>query len=960
MNNFPCVARLKSTSFSFETISLKHFRNMDIMRWAILLALVAVIQVVGASEIELPIDPGLRIGRLENGLTYYIRHNEQPKGRAEFWLVQNTGSLVEEDDERGLAHMIEHIAFHGTRNFPGIDMVDILQNNGVSYGRDINASTDFDDTRFQISNVPTECTALLDTVLLMLKDLSCELNFDDRAIEEERGVIQEEWRMHADQKMRLYENTLPILLSGSRYACRIPIGDMNVIRNVTREKLLSFYHRWYCPQRQAVVIVGDIDVDSMENRVKRIMSQIPKRDSPDADAKLKHVPDHNDVKYALHTDPEASSTMIYLMFEHEPTPWSLRNTMTHLHNNELSRLIELMLATRINEMTRTQASPLDYAAVVDGKFMVASSRNALTIAATVKEGRAFDGLDSLITVVARAMQHGFTTGELERAKRDEIAACQNIQSEVGKLKSRLFIEECIEHFENGDYIPDVFAHMQLNIDETGHITLDEVNDYLHSITGKDNVSVLISGPQSMTGRSLYPTSRDVINHFNRIINTPQSPYIDLTESDKLLPNEPPKGCIIDETYEHQSGITTMTLSNGATVRLKPTSFKNNEVLFNAFSLGGEWAYGDTAADVNVRLMDEVIEECALGGHTINQLNRMMSGRQLEISFILNDVSEELSGSCKSTELETLLQLCHLYFTDVSIDEEAFQGVKARLRSQLSQAGNDPMMIFGDSIASTLFQGNPVYRNLSPEEVDQLDGGRVLELYRQRVANAGDFTFSIVGAFTVDDVRPFIMKYLASLPDNGKRETYGSGNRSTMATGMIDNFFEVPMRNPKSSISVIIMGDRKYSYDDELMTSLVGDAVGAALVTYLRHEKHGTYDVVSNGYLSMYHKRWMINYVFETSTTDRDSMLVYADQAVNAIFNHGVSEDLFNKMKEMSRHKHEVDLNTNSYWLKALRMRALGVDIVGGFDHIFPSLTLEHLNNYIAALRPHTRLRIVMN
>lgn len=923
-------------------------------------ALLAVMLAVEAREKELPVDPELRIGRLENGLTYYIRHNEQPKGRADFWLVQNTGSLVEEDDERGLAHFIEHIAFQGTRNFPGINMVDILQNNGVSYGRDINASTGFDDTRFQISNVPTGRVELLDTVLLMLKDLSCELNFDDRAIEEERGVIQEEWRMHADQTMRLYENTLPILLSGSRYACRIPIGDMSVIRNVTREKLLSFYHRWYCPQRQAVVIVGDIDVDSMENRVKRIMSQIPKCDSPDADAKLKHVPDHNGINYALHTDPEASSTMIYLMFEREPTPWPLRNTMTHLHNSELSRLILLMLAARISEMTRTQASPLDYAAVDDGQFLVASSRDALTIAAIVKEGRAFDGLDSLITLVVRAMQHGFTTGELERAKRDEIATYQNIQSEVGKHESRRFVEECIYHFEKGGYIPGVFAEMQLHIDEVQHITLDEVNDYLHSITGKDNVSVLISGPQSMTGRCLYPTSRDVINHFNRIINTPQSPYIDLTDNDKLLPNEPPKGSIINETYEQRTGITTMTLSNGATVRLKPTSFKNNEVLFNAFSLGGEWAYGDTAADVNVRLMNEVIEDCALGGHTINKLNRMMSGRQLEISFILNDVNEQLSGSCKSADLETLLQLCYLYFTDVSLDEEAFQGVKTRIRSQLSQASYNPKMIYSDSIGSTLFQGNPIYRNLSPEKVDQLDGERVLELYRQRVANAGDYTFSIVGAFTVDEVRPFIMKYLASLPDNGNRETYGSGNRALMATGMVDNYFEVPMRNPKTSVYVSIMGDKAYSFDDEFMMDLVGDAVGTALLTYLRHEKHGTYDVASDGSLSIYHKRWMINYEFETSTTERDSMLIYADQAVNAIFNHGVSEDLFNKMKERVSHQHESALQTNEYWMHALKQRALGIDIIGGYDALFPTLTVDLLNNYIAALRPHTRLRIVMN
>lgn len=926
-----------------------------------LLLMVAAIMAmaVSATEKELPVDTALRIGRLENGMTYYIRHNEQPKGRAEFWLLQNTGSLVEEDAERGFAHFIEHIAFQGTRNFPGINMIDILQNNGVSYGRDINASTGFDDTRFQISNVPTGRIALMDTALLMLKDLACELNFDDRAIEEERGVIQEEWRMHADQTMRLYESTLPILLSGSRYAYRIPIGDMSVVRNATRDQLISFYQRWYCPQRQAVIIVGDFDTERMEQMVRQTMGSISKRDNPDPDSKLSLVPDHNGVTYAIHTDPEAASTMVYLMFEHEPIARPLRNTMVHLHHNAVSSLVQEMLNSRIDEMTRTQSTPIDYTIAYDRKYLVCRSREALTLAAIVKEGRSLEGLDSLITQVTRAIQHGFTPLELERAKRNYVTSCEDIQKEAGKHSNRVFVDEYIDHYENGSYVPGAITEMELLIDETQRITLDEVNSHLRSIVGKDNVSVLISGPQSMTGHSLYPTSRDVIAHFNRIYQTPQSLYIDLAADDKLLKTEPAMGSIVNETYEPETGITTMTLRNGAIVRLKPTTFKNNEVLFNAFSIGGEWAYGDTA-DVNVRLMDQVIEECALGGHTINQLNRIMSGRQIGLSFILNDSNEQLRGGCQSSDIETLLQLCYLYFTDVSLDEEAFQGVKTRIRSQLSQANSNPKVIYGDSIGSTLYQGNPMYRNLPPEEVDRLDGELVLQLYRQRVANAGDYTFSIVGAFSVDEIRPLIRKYLASLPDNSKRETYGSSYMPLMAKGEVDNFFEVPMRNPKSSIYVSIMGDKKYSFDDEFLMDLVGESVGTALLTYLRHEKHGTYDVAADGSLSIYHNRWMLNYEFETSTADRDSMLVYADYAVNAIFYSGVSEDLFNKMKERVGREHESALETNAYWMRALQNRALGVDIVSGFDNIYATLTQDLLNNYIATLRPHTRLRIVMN
>ena len=915
--------------------------------------------IADAKDKELPVDPELRIGRLDNGMTYYIRHNEQPKGRAEFWLVQNTGSLVEEEDERGLAHFIEHIAFQGTRNFPDINMVDILQNNGVSYGRDINASTGFDDTRFQISNVPTERAELLDTVLLMLKDLSCELNFDDRAIEEERAVVQEEWRMHADQTMRMYENTLPILLSGSRYAYRIPIGDMTVIRNVSRGQLLSFYHKWYSPCNQAVVITGDFDANRMEQMVKKIFGSIPKGISAEPDPAIGTVPDHNGVTYALSTDPEASNTMVYLMFEHDMIPKEQRNTNVYLRYHVISNLVQEMLTQRIDEMARTQMSPIDYGMAYDRKFLVTRSRDALTLAALVKEGRSLEALDSLITHSVRTIQYGFTQSELERAKRDAHSVYANLQAEASNRTSREYADEYMDHYCNGGYIPGVIAESQMLIDEAERITLDDVNNFVQSVMGKDNVSVLISGPQSMGGISRYPTSRDVISHFNRIINTQQTPYIDQAAGDKLLENEPAMGAIVNETYEQSTGITTMTLRNGATVRLKPTTFKNNEVLFNAFSLGGEWAYGDTA-DINVRLMDQVIENCALGGHTINQLNRMMSGRQLGISFILNDGNEQLSGGCLSADLETLLQLCYLYYTDVSLDLDAFQSLKTRIRNQLSQASYNPRMIYSDSIGSTIYRGNHMYMNIHPEEVDQLDGQRVLELYRQRVANAGDYTFSIVGAFTVDEVRPLIRKYLASLPDNGKRETYGSGYRPEMEKGEVDNFFEVPMRNPKSSIYVSIMGDRQYSYDDEFMMDLVGESIGTALMTFLRHEKHGTYDVAADGSLSIYHNRWMINYEFETSTADRDSMLVYSDYAVNTIFYNGVSEDLFNKMKERIGREHESALQTNAYWMRALQNRALGIDIINGFDNIYSTLTQQRLNQYIEALRPHTRLRIVMN
>jgi len=689
---------------------------------------------------ELPVDTALRVGRLDNGLTYYIRHNEEPRGRADMWLVQKTGSLVEEEDERGLAHFIEHMAFNGTEHFPGIDMVTCLQDNGVSYGRDINASTGFDDTQFKISRVPTSRESLLDTVLLMLRDLSCNITMDSAAIERERGVIEQEWLSNADNTMRMYETALPILMSGSRYASRIAIGDMNVVRHVTHEQLLAFYRRWYCPSRQAVVIVGDVDPDRMEQSLRRVFADLPSSCGPDAPASLSYVGDHAGVTYALHTDPEASHTMVYLFFEHQSFPRQQRNTMAFLRHNLVSTLVQNMLAERLADLARSAQSPLDYATVYDRQFLVCRSRDALAMAALCKQGCAMQTLDTLMVHAARAVQHGFTADELQRACDNARSAFSSMLDEEQNHSNGDYVQEYIDHYENGGYIPGVAAECGLLLDQLQQVTLADVNAWLRQVVGKDNVSVLVSGPQSpIGGGSTYPTSREVIAHFSQAINSPQSPLPAHVASQELLDHQPKPGRIIDEHTDPQTGITTMTLGNGATVRLKPTTWRNSEVLLNAWSPGGEWVYGDTAG-VDVRLMDMVIENCALGGHGVNDLHKLLSGRQLGLVFSIGDPAEQLSGGCVSADIETLLQLCYLYFTDVSIDPQAFQALKGRIRSQVTQASGNPRQIFSDSIGSTLYCGNPMYRSLSASDVDSLDAERCLQLYRQRVANAGDFSF----------------------------------------------------------------------------------------------------------------------------------------------------------------------------------------------------------------------------
>lgn len=905
----------------------------------------------------LPTDPQLLMGRLDNGLTYYIRHNEQPKGRAEFRLVQSTGSLVEEEDERGLAHFLEHIAFQGSLHFPGLAMVDCLQQHGVPFGSCINASTGFDDTEFRISQVPTQQPELLDSVLLMLRDLSCGLTLDSLAIERERGVIEQEWRQSEGHTMRMYESVLPILLYGSRYPQRIAIGDMNVVRHFQRQQLVDFYRRWYCPGRQALVIVGDFDAQRMERQVQQLLGDIPSCEG-DALVQEEVIPDHDGVNYALYTDPEASSSMVYLMFQHDPMPRHQRATLSYLQHNLVVALVQDLLSRRLQDLAGQEATPYEYATVYDRDFIVARSKQALTLAALAKQGRSLETLDTLLVEAARVVQHGFVESELQRARADMRASIESVLADVNNHQSADYVEEYVDHYSNGGYIPGVEAESQLMLNELEHIGVRQLNDYLRSVIKSDNVSVLISGPNSMGSQSLYPTSRDVIAHFGRIMHEPQSPYIDVTSEATLLANLPQRGAIVSETLDSLTGITTMQLSNGATVQLKPTDYSSNEILFNALSWGGEWAFGDSA-DVNVRVMSSLIEEASLGGHTVTELKKMLAGKQLSLSFQLNDPTEQLSGGCAPQDLETLLQIGYLYFTDVSIDDNTFAAFKDRLLSHVSQRANDPRTVYADSIASTIYCGNPMYRSLSRSDVEHIDPQRVLQLYRQRVADAGDFTFSMVGAFTIDQVRPLIERYIASLPDRGHREQQG-GYVPPINHGYVDNMFRVPMRNPKTSVYVSLMGDCPYSFENEFLIDIAGDAIGAALLSYLRQEKNGIYDIASEATLSIHHNRWMINYEFETAPDNRDSMLVAADYATQVILEQGISKELYEKMKEQIRLKHESSLHTNGYWMFALQQRIVGIDIIAGFEQFYPTLTQERINNFLHQLKPHTRLRIVMN
>ena len=895
------------------------------------------------NEEQFPIDTAIRYGILPNGLTYYIMHNEEPRNRAEFHIAQKVGSILEEENQRGLAHFLEHMAFNGSEHFPGKTMLEYLQNNGMRFGYDINAYTGFDETVYRVSNVPTERETLLDSTLLVLYDWACGISLIDEEINKERGVIQEEWRSRNDATWRMYEAVVPKIFRGSRYANRMPIGTMDIVMNFKPDELRDYYHRWYRPDQQGIIIVGDFDADDMEQKVINLFSKIKMPENA-PERKYFPVPDHKGIDYALYTDPEASMTLTYLFFQHPATPREAKNTRAYLRKNIINTLSTSMLYARFNEILHKPDAPFNYAVGQDDQFFIASTKDAYSLIAMAKEGKTLETFKILLTEAQRLKLHGFTQSELERAKADVKTMLENSYAERNNRKSQAIAEEIIRTFTQGGYLPgiEIETHEALKMLPT--ITADEVSEFIENVISQDNVSLIISGQEKDDIK--YPTEEEINETFHSILSQNIPAYVDTEISRALVSDITTPGTIIDETYDDNLEITIWKLSNGATVYLKPTDFKNDEINMSAISIGGIWAYRGKACP-EIRLMSDVIDNSTLGGFTRTELNKYMAGRQANIRFNLNSATENISGNCVKKDIETLLQLNYLMFTDVAKDTAAFDALKSRLISQISLYQNNPSYIFRDSVYSTLYNHNPLFRQITEKDVSELNYDKCLSLYGQRVANAGDYTFSFVGNFNTDSIRPLIEKYIASLPDNGTREkiTYSI----SCTDGNISNYYNRSMLSPKTSVFGNFSGNMAYSVYNDMMFNILGDIMTIKYTKSLREEEGGTYGAGVSAYLSQFNNEWVISYQFSTNDAQRDKLIKIANEELADAVNNGVGETEFLQVKEAAIKQYEINLRNNSYWISAFNDKAIGKDSYTGFRNMLHNLSLNEFNKFIKQL-----------
>ncbi len=893
---------------------------------------------------QLPIDPNVRYGVLDNGLTYYVRHNAEPKNRAEFHIAQKVGSILENEDQRGLAHFLEHMAFNGTEHFPGKSMLNYLENNGIKFGVDINAYTSFDKTVYRLSNVPTQNQGLVDSCLLVLYDWACAIALEEEEIDNERGVINEEWRTSSSASQRTWEVTLPIMYEGSQYANRLPIGTMDVVMNFSYQTLRDYYEKWYRPDQQGIIVVGDFDVDQMEQQVKELFGKIEMPENA-AERIYYPVPDNEEPIFAFYKDKETQYSRIDIYMKHEPMPQELKGTINGAIADYMNGVVSMMFNERLSEITQKSNAPFIASAIYDGDYFIAKTKDAFTLIALAQDNKTIEAAKGVMREAERVDRHGFTASEYDRARISLLADYENKFKERNNRKSINYAEEYINHFTDGGYIPGIETEYQLLQAIAPQISIDMINEYVKSLINYDsNLVISLTGPdkEGVT----YPTKEEMLAAIEEVKGEEIAAYVDNVSNEPLVANEPVAGKVKKEAPGKKFGTTEWTLSNGVKVILKHTDFKSDEIRMQAVSKGGTSLYKnpDHTLARNLNAAAEIVGLGGLGKFTNTDLQKALAGKIAYANFAMGESAEQVTAGCAPKDLETMMQLVYLTFTDIHRDEEAVAAWKEQMKAVLANAENDPQFTFNDSLQSTLYNGNLMRKQMRAEDIDLIDYDLCLDIAKERLANAADYTFIFVGNFDVDTLKPLVEKYIASLPANKKRDKVG--NLISIQEGIITNDFTTPMQTPKSTVYAIYSGGLKYNLRNSVMMGILKDVMNIVYTETIREEEGGTYGVGTSANLSSSNNRWVFLFGFDTNPQDKERLAKRAHAELQKVVTEGPREKDFAKAKEYLLKTHAQNINENGYWMNTIKNDAMGYgDIHSEYEKIVNSLTIDDMKAF---------------
>jgi zinc protease len=780
---------------------------------------------------SMPVDPDALVGTLPNGLRYYVRANAKPARRAELRLVVKAGSVLEDDDQQGLAHFVEHMEFEGTRHFPKQGLIDFLASLGLGIGPDANAETSYDDTQYTL-RIPTDQPGVLDRALLVLEDWAQGATFDQSGIDRERGIVLSEWRLHLDADERTQDKVIGAQLAGSRYADRTPIGKPDSIEHAQREQLLRFYHDWYRPDLMAVIVVGDVDREAVAAMIKDHFASLsapsPERPRPTFD-----VPEHRGTRYAIVTDKEQTTTAVQVSDLR-----SARNQGSVGGYLEIMRddLFSDMFGARLDELARSANPPFVKAAANRELLPAPRTRDMATLQAIVSNDGVTRGLAALVTELQRLSRFGFTATELARAKQAMMLTYERAVTESPDRESSSRADEYTRNFLQGEALPTIWQELAFHRRFLPGITLAEVNKLTDDWFPADNRLVVLAAPER--AGVVLPDERQLAAAVSATTNR-LTAYVDTAAGQTLMDSKPAAGKIVKTTEHPEAGITEWTLSNGATVVLKPTKLREDQILFQAFAPGGTSLASD-AEFVAARAAGEVVPTGGVGRFNGVTLDKILSGKAVAVVPYINELEEGMRGGSTPQDVETMFQLLYLRFTQPRADPIAFAADASQARALLANQMASPDIVFNQAILAALSSNNPRLRPQTPATVDQWDLEKSLAFYKARFADAGNFTFVFAGSFTPDTIRPLVETYLASLPATRVHETWRDLGVK-LPSGIVEKTVEKGIA-PKSEVALVFSGP--FEYDDPHMLALrtITRVLESRLFDTIRQELSGTYSI----------------------------------------------------------------------------------------------------------------------
>jgi zinc protease len=793
---------------------------------------------------QMPIDPDVLVGTLPNGLRYYVRANAKPAHRAELRLVVKAGSVLEDDDQQGLAHFVEHMEFEGTRHFPQQGLVDFLSSLGLGIGPDANAETSYDDTQYTL-RIPTDRSNVLDRALLVLEDWAQGATFDQSGIDRERGIVLSEWRLHLGADERTQEKVLRAQLAGSRYADRQPIGKPDIIEHAQREQLLRFYHDWYRPDLMAVIVAGDVDRDAVAAMIKEHFASLsapsPERPRPTFD-----VPEHRGTRYAIVTDKEATATAVQIS---DLRPARNQGSVGGYREIMIDQLFSDMLGARLNEIAQS-ANPPFVSAAADRELLPAPrTRDVALLQAIVSNDGVTRGLAALVTELQRLSRFGFTATEFARAKEATMLSYERSVTESPDRESASRADEYTRNFLEGEALPTIWQELAFHRRFLPGITLAEVNKLTGDWFPADNRLVAVAAPEAVS--VVLPDERQLAAAMSATPANRLTPYVDAVDKgagQTLMQSKPAAGAIVKTTERPDAGITEWTLSNGATVVLKPTTLKENQILFQAFAPGGT-SVASNAEFIPVRAAAQVVPAGGVGRFSAVTLDKILSSKAIAVVPYINELEEGMRGGSTPQDLETMFQLLYLRFTQPRADPTAFAAVASQARALLANQMASPEVVFNEAIAAALSGNSPRRLPETPATVDQWDLAKSLAFYKARFADAANFTFVFAGSFTPGMIRPLVETYLASLPATHAHETWRDLD-IVPPPGIVEKTVEKGIA-PKSEVAIVFSGPFEYDDAHALALRTMTRVLESRLFDTIRQELGGTYSITADPYIEKF-------------------------------------------------------------------------------------------------------------